>query len=130
MGEYRGEPIYKIVFMAKNEGDLRRPMEILGNAFDFCIQGTDQCGMVNGELINKAFNKGLAVQRLCAHLGMDVKNSIAYGDSMNDLEMLQAAGVGICMGNGSQALKQAADEVCPPVLEDGLYRSFLQHGLI
>lgn len=130
MGEYRGEPIYKIVFMAKNAQDLRRPMEVLGSAFDFCVQGTDPCGMVNGELINKSFNKGTAVRRLCAHLGMDVKDTIAYGDSMNDLEMLQAAGVGVCMGSGSQALKQAADEVCPPVLEDGLFQSFLQHSLI
>lgn len=130
MGEYRGEPIYKIVFMAKNAQDLRRPMDILGSAFDFCVQGTDPCGMINGELINKSFNKGTAVRRLCAHLGMDARDTIAYGDSMNDLEMIQAAGVGVCMGNGSQALKQMADEVCPPVLEDGIYQSFLQHNLI
>lgn len=130
MGEYQGEPIYKIVFMAKNAQDLRRPMDILGSAFDFCVQGADPCGMLNGELINKSFNKGTAVRRLCAHLGMDARDTIAYGDSMNDLEMIQAAGVGVCMGNGSQALKQVADEVCPPVLEDGIYQSFLQHNLI
>lgn len=130
MGEYQGEPIYKIVFMAKNAQDLRRPMDILGSAFDFCVQGADPCGMINGELINKSFNKGTAVRRLCAHLGMDARDTIAYGDSMNDLEMIQAAGVGVCMGNGSQALKQVADEVCPPVLKDGIYQSFLQHSLI
>ena len=49
---------------------------------------------------------------------------------MNDLEMIQAAGLGICMANGSADLKKIADEVCPAVDEDGLYKAFVQHGLI
>ena len=55
---------------------------------------------------------------------------IAFGDSMNDLEMIQTAGLSICMANGSEELKKIADEVCPAVSEDGLYQSFAQHGLI
>ena len=44
--------------------------------------------------------------------------------------MIQTAGLGVCMGNGSEALKKIAGEVCPPVGEDGLYRAFEVHGLI
>lgn len=130
MAEYRGEPVYKIGFVCRNAEDLREPMRMLGDSFEFCIQGTDEWGGINGELINKAFNKGMAVERLCGYLGATVEDTIAFGDSMNDLEMIETAGLGICMGNGSPDLKKAADSVCPPVSEDGLYRAFQQLGLI
>lgn len=130
MAEYQGESIYKIGFVCRSAADLREPMRALGDSFDFCIQGTDQLGSINGELINKAFNKGMAVERLCDYLGHPIADTIAFGDSMNDLEMIQTAGLGVCMGNGSPALKKIADEVCPPVQEDGLLRAFEQHGLI
>ena len=130
MAEYRGEPVYKVGFVSRDAADLREPMRVLGDSFDFCIQGTDQFGAINGELINKAFNKGLAVERLRAYLGIPIDDTIAFGDSMNDLEMIQTAKLGICMGNGSEALKKIADEVCLPVGENGLYRAFEHHGLI
>ena len=130
MAEYHGTPVYKMGFVSPNAARLRGPMRVLGDEFDFCLQGTDQFGAINGELINKAFNKGLAVQRLCRHLDVPIQNTIAFGDSMNDLEMIQAAGLGICMANGSEELKNIADEVCPAVDEDGLYKAFAQHGLI
>lgn len=130
MAEYQGEPVYKVGFVSRDAAGLREPMRVLGDSFDFCIQGTDQFGAINGELINKAFNKGLAVERLCKYLSILIDDTIAFGDSMNDLEMIQTAGLGICMGNGSEALKKIAHEVCPPVGEDGLYRTFERHGLI
>ena len=130
MSEYDGEPIYGMAFMSRGTQRLEKPMQLLQDEFDFCIQDTDACGIVNGELINKAFNKGTAVTQLSAHLGIDIKNTIAFGDSMNDLEMLQTAGYSVCMGNGSKRLKSVANMVCPPVNKDGLYRAFLQLGLI
>ena len=130
MAEYDGEPIYGLTFMSPGRERLEAPMRALEGDFHFCIQDTDACGIVNGELINKAFNKGTAVTQLSAHLGIDIKNTIAFGDSMNDLEMLQTAGYSVCMGNGSKRLKSVANMVCPPVNKDGLYRAFLQLGLI
>lgn len=130
MAEYRGEPVYKIGFVCRSAEDLREPMRVLGDNFEFCIQGTDEWIGINGELINKAFNKGMAVERLCGYLGAAMEDTIAFGDSMNDLEMIQTAGLGICMGNGSPALKTAADEVCLPVGEDGLFKAFVAHHLI
>lgn len=131
MAEFRGEPVYKVGFVSRDAASLREPMQVLGDSFNFCIQGTDQYGIaINGELINKAFNKGSAVKRMCEYLNVPIEDTIAFGDSMNDLEMIQTAGLGICMGNGSEALKKVAGEVCAPVGEDGLYRAFAQHGLI
>ena len=130
MAEYDGEPIYGLTFMSPGQERLEKPMRALEDDFHFCVQDTDACGIVNGELINKAFNKGTAVLRLSEYLGVAVEDTIAFGDSMNDLEMLQTAGYSVCMGNGSAALKEVADLVCPPVDEDGLYCAFGRLGLI
>lgn len=130
MEEYRGEPIYKLVFMCRDMNQLRKPRQLLEGEFHFCIQDTDQLGIINGELINRKFDKGKAVRLLSEYLRIPLEDTVAFGDSMNDLEMIETAGLGICMGNGSPALKNIADAVCPPVTEDGLYAAFCQHGLV
>ncbi len=124
MSEYDGEPIYGMAFMSRGAERLKKPMQVLRDEFDFCIQDEDACGIVNGELASKAFNKGKAVERLCEFLGIPREDTIAVGDSMNDLEMLQAAEIGVCMANGSPSLQKAADMICPSVREEGLYRAF------
>lgn len=130
MSEYDGEPIYGMAFMSRGAERLRKPMQVLQDEFDFCIQDEDACGIVNGELSSKAFDKGKAVERLCDFLGVLKEDTIAFGDSMNDLEMLKAAGIGVCMAGGSPSLLEIADIVCPPVEEDGLYRAFEKLNLI
>lgn len=130
MAEYRDQPIYKIVFMAREAEDLRAPRELLEEEFQFCLQEPDRFGVVNGELINRKFHKGSAVRRLCAYLNVPLEDTVAFGDSMNDLEMIETAALGVCMGNGSEALKKAAGAVCPPQSEDGLYRAFARIGLL
>ena len=41
-----------------------------------------------------------------------------------------AAGLSICMENGSEAVKRIADEVCPKVTEDGIWKAFQKHHLM
>lgn len=130
MTEYRLEPIYKAVFMSPGMDRLQNPIQCLQDEFHFCIQDENAHSIINGDLINKAFDKGTAVQRLCGHLDIAQKDTIAFGDSMNDLEMLQTAALGICMENGSMELKRLADEICSPFNEDGLYKSFEKLNLI
>lgn len=130
MKEYEGQPVYKMVLMLQSRGQLKEPARVLGEAFDFCIQEENQGGFLNGELVNKKFNKGKAVQMVCAHLGISGENSIAFGDSMNDREMMEAAGLSVCMENGSEAVRKIADDICPPVSRDGIYQAFLKHHII
>ena len=91
MTEYHLEPIYKAVFMSPGMDRLQNPIQCLQDEFHFCIQDENAHSIINGDLINKAFDKGTAVQRLCGHLDIAQKDTIAFGDSMNDLEMLQTA---------------------------------------
>ena len=84
----------------------------------------------SGEITKTAFTKGTAVHYLSDYLGVPVEDTIAIGDSENDLEMLKAAGVGIAMGNASDYVKETADDVTESVAQDGVYHAFLKYGLI
>ena len=130
MKQYRGQPVYKITVMSQSLDQLRASQERLDRDFAFCIQDLDQGGLVNGEVVNRKFDKGRAVLRVCNYLKIPVENSVAFGDSMNDREMIETAGLGICMENGSPELKRIADDICPPVGENGLWEGFRRHGLI
>lgn len=65
-------------------------------------------------------NKGDALKHLCAHLGVDVKDTMAFGDGSNDLTMIQTAGIGVAMGNAYQGLKDVADYITLDCDEDGV----------
>ena len=130
MREYAGQPVYKVVVMSPDMERLDSAKERLEQEFMFCIQDADRQAIVNGEVLNRQFDKGKAVVRVCEYLHIPVEDSIAFGDSMNDKEMMETAGYSVCMENGSDTLKKLADEVCPPVEQDGLYHAFTRLGLI
>ncbi|MCI8614347.1 MAG: HAD family hydrolase [Lachnospiraceae bacterium] len=130
MKEYKGQPVYKIIVVCSSQAQLKKPREVLEDDFVFSISGQDEYGFINGELINKRFHKGKALSLMCGHLGIPISESIAFGDSINDKEMLEIAGLSICMENGQEQVKKIADEVCPSVLEDGIWHAFFKHKLI
>lgn len=63
------------------------------------------------EIVAPGVNKGAAVGALCAHLGIDIKNSVSAGDEGNDISMIRAAGIGAAMSNAIPEAKEAADYV-------------------
>lgn len=127
---YAGEPIYKIVVMCQDGEQLLRAYEPLKEDFLLCIQDFTKNGFANAELINRRFDKGQAVRRVCEHLGIALADTFGFGDSMNDKEMIETVGVGLCMADGNEKLQKIADDICPPAMEDGLYRMFEKYGLI
>jgi hydroxymethylpyrimidine pyrophosphatase-like HAD family hydrolase len=131
MGEYDGTPAYKVVIMCLHPEQLEPAREALEDKYNFVIQEiTDpshRC--INGELINRKYDKGRGVLRVCEHLGVPVEDTIGFGDSMNDLEMIETVGTSVCMANGAEALKKISDIVCPSVEEDGMAKAFAQLGL-
>lgn len=129
MAEYCGQPVYKIVVMAESIEQFQEPKAVLEQEFQLYLQEPDQYGFINGELVNRKFDKGKGVQKVCNYLNIPVKDTIGFGDSMNDEEMLKTVGLSICMANGSEKTKSLADDICPSVTEDGMYQGFLKYGL-
>ena len=82
------------------------------------------------DIIPVESGKGNAVAKILEYYHLDKSEAMAFGDGNNDLEMLQAVGHGIAMGNGSSELKEIAEDVCGHVAEDGIYHYCVEKGLI
>ncbi len=130
MKEYDGSPIYKIVIMCKEMKQLEPAKKALEKDYNFVVQDLAARNCLNGELINRKYDKGRGVRIVAEHYGIGLEDTIGFGDSMNDLEMIETVGYSVCMDNGSPALKEKSDMVCPAVEEDGLYKAFEQLGLM
>ena len=130
MKEYDGSPIYKIVFMCLEAKQLAPARVALEQDFNFVVQDVAAHRCLNGELINRKFDKGRGVKIIADHFGADMRDTIGFGDSMNDLEMIEAVGYPVCMDNGSPLLKAKSRMVCPAVDRDGLAVAFRELGLI
>ena len=129
MKEYDGSPIYKIVFMCKTMDQLRPAMDALEKDYNFVVQDVAAHNCLNGELINRQFDKGRGVKIVADAFGIGIEDTIGFGDSMNDLEMIETVGYSVCMDNGSPKLKEISDLVCPAVEADGLAWAFEKLGL-
>ena len=76
----------------------------------------------NVEITRAEATKGTGVRWLCEHLGVSLADVVAFGDSDNDLTMLEVAGDGVAMGNAIAAVKAAANHVCGTCAESGVAR--------
>lgn len=72
------------------------------------------------ELVDSGVNKGEALGHLAKSLGVQQSEVLAIGDSMNDIDMLEYAGVGVAMGNANEKVRAAADFVTASNSEDGV----------
>lgn len=82
------------------------------------------------DVIPATSGKGASIAKILAYFNLDASEALAFGDNYNDMEMLQAVGTGVAMGNATAALKEIADRVCRPVSEDGIYHYCVDNGLI
>lgn len=83
-----------------------------------------------GDLGVKGVNKAHAIEVLLRHLGVEQKDTIAFGDAKVDIPMLEYCQVGVAMGNGGPEILAMADMVTDDVAEDGLYHAFERLGLL
>ena len=74
-------------------------------------------------------HKGNALKRFAAHLGLTLANCMAFGDGMNDLTMIEAAGVGVAMANAHPRVLAAADHVTRSNDEDGVACALREFGM-
>lgn len=80
-------------------------------------------------LTNKNASKGFAVSIIAQYYNKNVQNVIAFGDQMNDLEMIQKVGYGVAMKNAADALKFVADGVTHKTNNEGGLGDYLTHIL-
>lgn len=116
-------PVFKIVLFLTPE-EMRAPIACAAHtrATQWFAQGHD--------LIAKDGGKRTAMLHTLARLGLTAEEAIAFGDSENDLEMLQAAGIGVAMGNATPQIRAAADYITKDCDADGIFHALMHFGLL
>lgn len=126
---YRND-VNKACFLEPEEISFEQIKEEFKNEFEVIHCTVPAFGEDSGELGVPDVHKATAIEILLKHLNIDVKNTIAIGDGLNDIEMFEFCELGIAMGNAKLGLKEIADEVTDTHDEGGIYNSFKKHGLI
>lgn len=75
-------------------------------------------------------SKAIGINEFIKRAQFQLENVYAFGDGLNDIEMLQTVGTGIAMGNAEKELLKHADVVTTAVDEDGIYNGLVKVGLI
>lgn len=131
MSEYAGQPVFKIAYHCpKGAARTRLSAELAGLAKLVDYDNLLELPISVGEISDPAVNKGNAIRALCRYLEMTTTDCIAFGDSMNDAEMLQTAGIGVAMGNAPDGVKALANMVCDRCECDGIAKALKQLDLI
>jgi Cof subfamily protein (haloacid dehalogenase superfamily) len=82
------------------------------------------------DVLPKGGSKAEGIKKMIARLGFELKDVYAFGDGLNDLEMLKAVGTGVAMGNGVPEAKEVADYITTDVSEDGIWNGLKKLNLI
>lgn len=101
----------------ENTTELYQAYEALQDQYTIVPYDT---GLIRMDVYKKGFTKGTACRYLYEKLGIEQADSYAFGDGVNDIEMLQNVGHGVAMGNAEEAVKAIAKETTLSVLDDGI----------
>lgn len=82
------------------------------------------------ELVPKGFNKAKGISHVCELFGTDRRDTYAFGDSNNDLDMIKYAGNGVAMGNSTKSILQVADYITSNLKEHGIFNGLKHFSLI
>lgn len=120
---YVQEPIYQMM------------AAIPENQNERLLQGTNHIQIVRWwpyacDMIPKEGGKGKAVEGILKAYGIQKEEAMAFGDGGNDVDMLQAVGCSVAMGNALQEVKDISDYVTTSVEADGVVHALKHYGLI
>lgn len=128
--EIKDSKFVKIFFISKNEPELlkleRFFEENLSGKVSITLSGPDCL-----ELMAPNVSKGEAIKNVMERLGIPLADVIAFGDGLNDYEMLSEVGKGLLMGNCAERLKGKLpnNEIIGKNTEDGVAK-YLEKNLL
>lgn len=125
VGSYKNEPICRINVMG--------PEDLLDNFQKENLNtlekkySTMRNEIFSYEILNRNSSKGKGLEFLSRYLNIDRNQIMAFGDNVNDLEMIEYAGVSVAMGNGKDVLKSKAGYIAKANSEDGVARFLIDY---
>ncbi|MDN7241396.1 Cof-type HAD-IIB family hydrolase [Planococcus sp. N028] len=85
---------------------------------------------VSCDIVPKGGTKARGIEKLIKKAGYSIEDTIAFGDGLNDVQMMATAGFSVSMGNGTEETKEQASYITDHVDNDGLAKAFRHIGLI
>ncbi|WP_353893091.1 HAD family hydrolase [Proteinivorax hydrogeniformans] len=116
----------KMVVVLKDETQLEKFKKVLGETFTFMKHP----GESSYDVYFSDCTKADGIKIMLDHLNMDIKNTVAFGDGTNDIEMFQLVKTGIAMGNAKQTLKEEASFITEDVFSHGILEGLKKAGLL
>ena len=125
--KFRAKPfqVEKLLLYFRDEASRQKVRAILEK---HPLKLSDSSGFML-EIVSEGADKGIGLQKLCDHLGIGIGETIAVGDSMNDIEILQVAGLSAAMGNACDGAKAAADIITDDCDHDGVAKVIQEYLL-
>ncbi|WP_068615076.1 Cof-type HAD-IIB family hydrolase [Paenibacillus tuaregi] len=121
---YLGRDIYQCILFCTEEEEARY-LEGFTQSLKFV-----RWGEVAADVLPTGGSKAAGIAKFVEHTGFEREEVIAFGDHLNDLEMLAYVGHGVAMGNALDAVKRIARYTTKDVGDDGVAYGLLQLGLI
>ena len=128
-------PITQCVFSSLNLENIRNIKDEINDIKDIEIVNSSKCLVNNNfpeekpfflDITWKGTSKGNAIKKLCKFLKIELKDSVAIGDSYNDITMFEVVGHSVAVGNAPEDIKKIVDEVTDSNNEDGVAK-FLEN---
>lgn len=114
------------MIVVNQKEDIPIMVETLSPYFDVQRHQSD-CSF---DLTLRGVSKAVGISELVKRMKRDIKDTIAFGDGRNDIEMLETAGLGIAMGNAVDEAKAVADYVTARIEDDGIQKALKKFKLI
>lgn len=121
--EYADKKIYQVILEASAEEEVDYQKEFPELTFT-------RSNPYTLDVIAKGTSKATGIETMIQVLGVKREDTVGFGDSLNDLEMMEYVGVGVAMGNGLPEVKAAADRVTADVTEDGIEKALKELEMI
>lgn len=117
---------FKILAMVAPENNEKVRIELEKTNFEGCSVTRSSVYLV--EVGNEAYSKGTALEFLANKYSIPIEKTIGIGDQINDLPMIEKAGLGLAVKNADESLKQRAKVLEYTHEEDAVARAILQYG--
>lgn len=82
------------------------------------------------DIVPKGSNKGIGIDKMIAHFGISLDETMAFGDGGNDIEMLRHVALGVAMGNAAEDVKAAARYITTSVDDNGISNALTHFGIL
>lgn len=114
------------MIVVNDKKDIPAMVEALSPYFEIQRHQSDY----SFDLTLRGESKAVGINHLVEAMGKDIKDTIAFGDGRNDIEMLEEVGIGVAMGNACQEAKSVADYITDTIDNDGISKALMNFDLI